>query len=200
MQTQSPLLLNLVLCGDSRVGKSALIQSLLHSSFQPHYSPTVATEVRSTQMQTSSGHTVRLQLWDVSGDERYLSLGAVFFRSADCGLLLCDLTSPKSLDSLEAWRSEFLALASPARDDFPFVVIGMKKDREKDRRIAFTKAYMWARNTGNCLYYEVAAMDFQDVRRVFREVIDRVIHGEGYKQPGSLIPRPQMAHKRRCCC
>lgn len=94
-------------------------------------------------MQASSGQTVQLQLWDVAGDERYLSLGAVFFRSAHCGLLLCDLTSPKSLDSLESWRSEFLSLASPAQpDSFPFIMIGA--NREKDRRIPFTKGYMWA--------------------------------------------------------
>ena len=201
MQTHSPLLLNLVLCGDSCVGKSALLQSFLHSSFQPDYRPTVTTEVRRAQVQASSGQTVQLQLWDVAGDERYLSLGAVFFRSAHCGLLLCDLTSPKSLDSLESWRSEFLSLASPAQpDSFPFIVIGTKKDREKDRRIPFTKGYMWARNTGNCLYFEVSAMDFTDVRRVFREVIDRVIHGEGYKPSESVLPSPQVAHKRRCRC
>ena len=197
----APLLLNFVLCGDCGVGKSALVQSLVYSDFQPRYQPTVSTEVQSTHVQASTGQNVQLQLWDTAGDERYRSLGAVFFRSAHCCLLFCDLTNPKSLDNLETWRSEFLALASPAQPhNFPFAVISMKRDREKDRRFPYTKAYRWTRNKVNCMYFEVSAMDFEEVRRVFGEIVDRVINGEGYKQAEATLSTPYIARKRRCRC
>lgn len=197
----APLVLNFVLCGDCGVGKSSLVQSLVYSDFQPRYDPTVSTEVQSTHMQASTGQNVQLQLWDTAGDERYRSLGAVFFRNADCCLLLCDLLNPKSLDNLETWRSEFLALSSPAHPlDFPFAVISMKKDREKDRRFPYTKAYRWTRNKGNCMYFEVSAMDVGEVKRVFGEIVDRVINGEGYKQAETALPASHIPRKRRCRC
>lgn len=43
-----------------------------------------------------------------SGQERFQSLGVAFYRGADCCVLVFDVTNPKSFDSLESWKEEFL--------------------------------------------------------------------------------------------
>ena len=44
--------------------------------------------------------------------------------------------TPQSFDNLDSWREEFLGQASPSDpENFPFVVLGNKVDRESDRRV-----------------------------------------------------------------
>ena len=54
-------------------------------------------------------HSVPLQIWDTAGQERFQSLGAAFYRGADCCILVYDVTKIQSFEHLERWKAEFLA-------------------------------------------------------------------------------------------
>lgn len=86
------------------------------------------------------GKMVTLQIWyalnfneylhlfrDTAGTERFSSLGRVYYRGADCCLLVFDVTEPKSLESLKFWKSEF-AMYCGVSDDYPFFVLANKVD------------------------------------------------------------------------
>jgi small GTP-binding protein len=79
--------------------------------------------------------TTLFQLWDTAGQERFQSLGVAFYRGADCCVLVYDVNSAKSFETLDSWRDEFLIQASPRDpENFPFVVLGNKIDVEETRR------------------------------------------------------------------
>lgn len=44
----------------------------------------------------------------LAGQERFQSLGVAFYRGADCCVLVFDVTNPKSFESLQSWKEEFL--------------------------------------------------------------------------------------------
>lgn len=50
-----------------------------------------------------------VQIWDTAGQERFQSLGAAFYRGADCCILVYDVTKIQSFEHLERWKAEFLA-------------------------------------------------------------------------------------------
>ena len=78
---------------------------------------------------------VGAQLWDTAGQERFQSLGVAFYRGADCCVLVYDVNSAKSFETLDSWRDEFLIQASPHDpENFPFVVLGNKIDVEENKR------------------------------------------------------------------
>ncbi len=78
---------------------------------------------------------VATQLWDTAGQERFQSLGVAFYRGADCCVLVYDVNSAKSFETLDSWRDEFLIQASPHDpENFPFVVLGNKIDVEEGKR------------------------------------------------------------------
>lgn len=54
-------------------------------------------------------------MWDTAGQERFQSLGVAFYRGADCCVLVYDVNSSKSFETLDSWRDEFLIQVS-ARD------------------------------------------------------------------------------------
>ena len=84
----------------------------------------------------------RGQLWDTAGQERFQSLGVAFYRGADCCVLVYDVNSSKSFETLDSWRDEFLIQASPHDpENFPFVVLGNKIDVEENKRQVSPLAY-----------------------------------------------------------
>lgn len=84
-----------------------------------------------------------MQLWDTAGQERFQSLGVAFYRGADCCVLVYDVNSAKSFETLDSWRDEFLIQASPHDpENFPFVVLGNKIDMEESKRqVCFAWSY-----------------------------------------------------------
>ena len=46
--------------------------------------------------------------WDTAGQERFQSLGVAFYRGADCCVLVFDVVVPKTFETLDSWRDEFL--------------------------------------------------------------------------------------------
>ena len=94
------------------------------------------------------------------GQERFQSLGVGFYRGADVCILVYDITQPKSFENLDTWRIEFLTQASPSdTQNFPFVVIANKLDRENDRRVSTQRAQTWcAKNSTSILpFFETSA-------------------------------------------
>lgn len=50
-------------------------------------------------------------------------------------MLVYDVNSSKSFETLDSWRDEFLIQASPRDpENFPFVVLGNKIDVEENKR------------------------------------------------------------------
>jgi Ras-related protein Rab-7A len=49
-----------------------------------------------------------MQIWDTAGQERFHSLGAAFYRGADCCVLVYDVNVQKTFDTLNNWHDDFL--------------------------------------------------------------------------------------------
>jgi hypothetical protein len=59
-----------------------------------------------------------------------------FYRGADCCVLVYDVNSARSFETLDSWRDEFLIQAGPHdAEHFPFVVLGNKIDVEESKRM-----------------------------------------------------------------
>jgi Ras-related protein Rab-7A len=89
-------------------------------------------------------------------------------------VLVYDVNSPKSFDTLDSWRDEFLIQASPRDpESFPFVVLGNKIDLGDERRMISNKrALTYCQSRGNIPYFETSAKESVNVEQAF-EVIAR---------------------------
>lgn len=115
---------------------------------------------------------VTLQIWDTAGQERFQSLGVAFYRGADACLLVYDITNEKSFESLNLWRDEFLNQANPRDpDNFIFICIGNKIDRESERRVDRKKVTQWCKSKSAkpIPFFETSAKDATKVEAAFVE-------------------------------
>ncbi|CAL0306625.1 unnamed protein product [Lupinus luteus] len=93
-----------------------------------------------------SGHDFRLDIWDTAGQERFQSLGAAFYRGADCCVLVYDININKSFDKINNWHNEFL------------------------HQLTENKATEWCASRGNIPYIETSAKEGYNVDEAFLRV------------------------------
>ena len=114
---------------------------------------------------------VQLQLWDTAGQEKFHAMGASFYRNAECCVLVCDLTDSKSFETIDTWRQEFLTQLAPKDpDNFPFVLLGNKCDKESERKVQDTKIKQYCELKNHIPYFETSAKDNTNVDKAFEEI------------------------------
>jgi GTPase SAR1 family protein len=83
-------------------------------------------------------------------------MGPAFYRNAECCALVFDLTEPKSFETIENWRTEFLSQMNPTDPEtYPFVLIGNKSDKTEERKVPDSKIKQYCALRGNMPYFEI---------------------------------------------
>ena len=178
MASRKKHLLKVIILGDASVGKTSLKNRFVKQEFSQQYRATIGADFLSKEIMIDN-KLVTLQIWDTVGQERFQSLGVAFYRGSDCCVLVYDITSSKSFDSLEGWRQEFLNQANPKNPEtFPFVALGNKVDKESERRVPQSKAQAWTRSKGQIPLFECSARESVNVEEAFQEIARRALKKE----------------------
>eukprot|EP00054_Salpingoeca_dolichothecata_P008374 m.47695 g.47695 ORF g.47695 m.47695 type:complete len:118 (+) comp17689_c0_seq3:186-539(+) len=83
-----------VLLGQTRVGKTSLLQRYLYNHFEETFQPTIGIDFLSNNL-TVNNHTIRLQLWDAAGSDRFSSLIPSYIRDAAAAVIVYDISGYK---------------------------------------------------------------------------------------------------------
>ena len=117
----------IVMVGDSGVGKTAIL-SRFTSGWMPssRRSTMGASEKLKTLYMTGINKKLPMQIWDITGADRFRSLSSVYYRDADAAILVCDVTDKQSFTNLkESWFTEMKNIAP---DSMLKVIVGNKTD------------------------------------------------------------------------
>jgi len=179
MASRKKVLLKCIILGDSGVGKTSLMTQYVTKRFSNQYKATIGADFLTKEVVVDD-RLVTMQLWDTAGQERFQSLGVAFYRGADCCVLVFDVNSSKSFETLDSWRDEFLIQASPRDpENFPFVVIGNKIDMEDSRRMVSQKRAMtWCQQKGGIPYFETSAKEAINVEQAFQSACKNALQQE----------------------
>lgn len=186
-----------VTIGDSSVGKTCIINRYLRNTFDPKERNTIGALYDSFTKEYR-GKPIGIQLWDTAGQEQYRSLGPVYFRSASAALVVFNIASRESFESLGDWIKAFRSVAG---DNTVLIVVGNKCDLP-DRAVQIQEAKEWAA-TNNCKYVETSAKTGQGIKILFDELIASIaqMHFEdSAAQPfSSQLLQRRESEKRKCC-
>ena len=110
-------------------------------------------------------------------------MGASFYRNSEGCILVCDLTDPKSFESIESWRTDFLNKLNPKEPDtFPFVLLCNKCDKVTDRKVQVSKIKQYCESKSNMPYFETSAKDGTNVENAFEEIAKLILNREAINQ------------------
>ena len=81
-----------VFLGDQSCGKTSIIKSFMYGNFDHNYQATIGIDFLSKTMYLDD-RTVRLQIWDSAGQERFRSLIPSYIRDSSVAVVVYDITS-----------------------------------------------------------------------------------------------------------
>ena len=168
----------ILIIGDTSVGKSSLISRYANGTFREEYLATVGLDY-CTKNEIINNKTIQIKLWDTAGQERFKALTQNYFRNAEGVLLVYDVTSTDSFDNLKYWISSIKDNMKQQDMNIPLIIIGNKIDMEDSREIIKENAEKFA-GENNYKYFETSAKTGVGVDDAIRELVNQVL-----KQTGS---------------
>ena len=139
------------------------------NKFPTNYKSTFGSAFQTKQVELD-GNIIQLQIWEISGHKDNSHLGFLLNKYMCCALVF-DLTNPKSLKSIEKWRSDFLEILKPQNpESFPFILIGNKSDQKDERKITEIEIKQYCENHSNIHYFDASAKDNINIETTFEEI------------------------------
>jgi small GTP-binding protein len=169
LKSVSAINARVVVIGDSTVGKTSILNQLVSRTFNPHQSPTVVSNFQ-YYAEDVGGTGVELQIWDTAGQEKFRSLGPIYFRNASAAIAVYDRTSRESFEHLTQWIDAFIETAGYQA---VIAVAGNKLDLD-DPQIELSEAEDWAK-AHNYIIVETSAVTGTGIQALFRELVDAIV-------------------------
>ena len=111
-----------------------------------------------------------LNLWDTAGQERFNSLIPSYIKDSAVAIVIYDITSRASFQSVDKWIEDARALRD---DEVLLVLAGNKCDIPAQRYVSTEEAEEYARQKG-LFFFEVSAKEGINVVETFNEVAKKL--------------------------
>ena len=180
----------LILIGNSGVGKSSIIQRYMKQTFEDSYKCTIGVDFLMKTLEIK-GKTVKLQLWDTAGQEKYKSMVASYYRGANVALVVFDITNHSSFDSLPLWIENYYKNGPEQKN---IILIGNKKDMVENRQVTQEEAETFS-ETNNMMYFETSAKEGDNIEYVFTYAAEKLL--EFYGTPNETNIKKQVKENQR---
>ena len=114
----------IVLIGESGVGKTSIISRYISNTFSSVLMATPgANFTTKTIYLKEQKQSIKFEIWDTAGQEKYRSLAKVFYKNAAVCILVYDITRRVSFEQLkEYWITELKANSSPNVSEFISII------------------------------------------------------------------------------
>ena len=175
----------LLVIGDSTVGKTSILSKYAKGTFNSSYLATVGLD-NFTKDEIINNKTIRIKIWDTAGQERYKSLTKGFFRNAQGIIVVYDVTNLETFENLNYWIKSLNTHMESEIENIPVIIIGNKIDCE-EREVKLEEAELFSKNQ-NYPYFETSAKTGQNIEEAMRFLVEKVINkNSGIKQNNDNI-------------
>ncbi|XP_039544912.1 uncharacterized protein rab44 isoform X2 [Pimephales promelas] len=189
----SELPFNVVMVGNSCVGKTSFIRRIHEGQFTQDYRSTIGVD---TCMQTVElpDRTVKLQIWDTAGQERFHSITTQVFHKADGLLFMYEITCSKSFISVRDWISQ---ARERAPDDAIMILLGNKND-SVERKVQIQEGEDLAREY-KIHFMECSAATGDNASESLRTLAELLVERKKRKEKHTTLRREPPPKKSGCC-
>ena len=164
----------LLVIGDTSVGKTSLITRYTNGTFKDEYLATVGLDYYSKE-EIINNKTINIKIWDTAGQERFKALTQSYFRNAEGVMLAFDVTKSESYDNLKDWIVSIKKNLEGKNIFLPLIIVGNKIDMEESREVDKETAEKFA-TENNYKYFETSAKTGEGVDEAVRNLVNQVLN------------------------
>lgn len=192
----------IITLGDTFAGKSCIVNRFVQNEFE-NLSNTIGVDFFAKDF-TFKDTTIKLQIYDTSGQEQFKSITANYYKRADGILFVFDLTREETFQNIQFWINEM----KDQSDDFTkvgLVLLGNKSDLVDAKKVEIKEGMALA-NTLGTKYFETSAQSGYNIQEAFQFLVEDISNKkseEGENVPtGVVLENKQQepkAQKKKCC-
>lgn len=165
----------IILIGDSGTGKTSLINRYINNKFDSKYQCTIGVDFLMKKITLEDQTPIKLQIWDTAGMEKYKQITSTYYRGAQGAIVVFDLTSQSSFDSVGKWVDDFCAISNPKYHQTIYIV-GNKSDLQKERVVSQEDIDTYC-SLNNFKYIEASARTGHGVQKLFINFTTDLVDG-----------------------
>ena len=104
----NPEQIKVVLLGETGVGKTSIISQFTTHTFDPHRETSLSAQFISKTVDLKDiGQSIKFDIWDTVGQEKYRSLAKIFYKDAKVIIFVYDITRSETFEGLiNYWYDE----------------------------------------------------------------------------------------------
>ncbi|CAD8088745.1 unnamed protein product [Paramecium sonneborni] len=204
--------IKIIVVGEQAVGKTCLLNQYCYERFEANSPPTIGCDF-TTKVTQANGQTVRLQLWDIAGQEKYNAVSKLYVRGALGCLIVCDIKDSNSLEETLKWKS--IIEENSDQNNIPIMLVQNKCDLvsndEKTTMYQNLQGFAKINKFFSCI--QTSAKDGTGLKQLFTDLIQEIIdkgllvnQQKNFKQStnvqlNSAQSQQQQQHKKdKSCC
>ena len=160
----------LILIGDSTVGKTNLLVKYVDRKSPENVISTIGIEFKNKTINLKNGSTIKLQIWDTCGQEKFRSLTKNYFRGCAAGLFVFDVTNENSFENISEWLKLYNDVNSEKSKK---ILIGNKIDKIGKRVVDKERMEKFAKENGfNLKPFEISVEDEKKIDEMFEKIVE----------------------------
>ncbi|KAJ8373259.1 hypothetical protein AAFF_G00266700 [Aldrovandia affinis] len=202
-------LFKVLVIGNGHVGKTSLVHRYVNEKFNKNYKITVGVDFALKVLPWSDTQTVRLQLWDIAGQERFASMTRIYYREASGCIIMFDVTDACSFRGVRNWKDDLDAKATPpGGGPLPCILLANKSDLSpweltQESIEEFSKA------NGFIGWMETSVKENKNINESINFLVEKMMmtmmgqhRGPHWELDGGRIQldSPEMEDNERGCC
>jgi small GTP-binding protein len=200
--------LKVMVLGDAGTGKTSFIRQYVHNFFTNHHKATIGVDYHLKRV-TMGDQTVRLQLWDIAGQERYGHMARVYYKNSYGALLIYDVSRPTTFGTVARWKEEIdNRVLLPNGEPLPVVLIGNKCDLDESD-VDKEQLDKFCRENGFIGWFDCSAKLDTNIDKACYFLVQNILsHGDLFQTrheetqkytPGMQLGKEQRNQSSGCC-
>ena len=184
----------IITLGDGQVGKSSLIIQFIENKFSFTYLSTIGLDFKQKTVTLPNNKEVKIRIFDTAGQERFKSIAVNYIKKADGVLLVYDITSQESFNSVGKWIND---IKEAMGDKVCMILVGNKIDLPK--RVITKEMGEEKAKDFNIHFFETSCKTGENVEKAFFDLAEQILIKTNGKEENNIKLVTKVKKKNKCC-
>ncbi|XP_013372131.1 PREDICTED: ras-related protein Rab-32 [Chinchilla lanigera] len=169
-------LFKVLVVGELGVGKTSIIKRYVHKLFSQHYRATIGVDFALKTLHWDSRTLVRLQLWDIAGQERFGNMTRVYYKEAVGAFVVFDISRGSTFKAVLKWKNDLDSKVHlPNGNPIPAVLLANKCDQIRDSGHSPSQMDQFCKDHGFSGWFETSAKDNINIDEAARFLVENIL-------------------------
>ncbi|KAL0851499.1 hypothetical protein ABMA28_007290 [Loxostege sticticalis] len=170
-------LYKILVIGELGTGKTSIIKRYVHQFFSQHYRATIGVDFALKVLNWDANTIIRLQLWDIAGQERFGNMTRVYYKEAVGAFIVFDVSRVATFDAVVKWKNDLdTKVQLPDGSPIPCILLANKCDQQKEGIVnSPAKMEEYCREKGFAGWFETSAKENINIEEAARSLVNKIL-------------------------